>query len=727
MKAEKQIQAAVAAHQAGNIEQARQLYRKALKYQPGHPDALHLLALIDYQSGRMESAVAGIRRAIAIHPEPWLYHFNLGRVLKDQGQLVDAALAYREALKRSPDNPQVMNNLGNLLLASGHTGESVGLFRALCARFPQDAVAWANLGNALSAAYQLEEAEAAYRQAIYLQPEKAEPWCNLGGLLQRQGRSLDSLECLEKAHQLNPDSSEILNRLGVARHSEQDPDGAESAFHQAIEMTPSCWEAWKNLGDLLSDRGNLDGARSAYQQAQRIVPNDALRVLEALLVPPMMSSTAAIEESRSELADAIDALSGQTLLVSDPRNQLGCSGRLFYLAYHGDNDRFLMTKAACLFARVAPSLNFVAPGATARRPFDGQRKIRLGWASAHFCSHTIGILFESLLRDIGKQQFEVAIVFAPGRFDAVSERIAQAADEYVRLSPVLTTAQQQVADLQLDALIYPDLGMDPFTYFLAFSRLAPLQCVAWGHPCTTGIPAVDVFFSSRHQEISGAQDRYSERLVCLENPLYSFSPDPLPPPSSKADFGYSADQHIYFCPQSLFKLHPDFDEILAGILRADAQGVVALPQERMPEWQATLERRWDISMPDVKGRIRFFPRYSRPDYLRLLSICDVMLDPRPFGGGLTTLDALSVGTPIVSWPGNSMQGRFVAACYTRMGLAEFLADSAADYIRRAIDLAVSPENRRRQKEKILAANALIFDHRPVLKELEAWLRSEMPG
>ena len=74
---------------------------------------------------------------------------------------------------------------------------------------------------------------------------------------------------------------------------------------------------------------------------------------------------------------------------------------------------------------------------------------------------------------------------------------------------------EQVAATELDVLFYADIGMDPTTYFLAFSRLAPVQCVTWGHPVTTGIPNIDDYLSSDVFEAPGAEAHYTERLIRL--------------------------------------------------------------------------------------------------------------------------------------------------------------------------------------------------------------------
>ena len=109
--------------------------------------------------------------------------------------------------------------------------------------------------------------------------------------------------------------------------------------------------------------------------------------------------------------------------------------------------------------------------------------------------------------------------------------------------------------------------MEPITYTLAFSRLAPVQCVTWGHPVTTGIPTIDYFISSEALESEESDQHYTERLVRLKTPaIYYYRPETPTSLKDRAAFGLPESGALYMCPQSLFKLHPSFDEILAGTL-----------------------------------------------------------------------------------------------------------------------------------------------------------------
>src|SRR5208337_1279441 len=91
-------------------------------------------------------------------------------------------------------------------------------------------------------------------------------------------------------------------------------------------------------------------------------------------------------------------------------------------------------------------------------------------------------------------------------------------------------AREQIAALALDILFYQDIGMEPTSFFLAFARLAPVQCVSFGHPNTTGIPNMDYFVSNDLFEPPDAPSHYSERLILLHDLptlAYYYKP-PLP-------------------------------------------------------------------------------------------------------------------------------------------------------------------------------------------------------
>jgi protein O-GlcNAc transferase len=243
--------------------------------------------------------------------------------------------------------------------------------------------------------------------------------------------------------------------------------------------------------------------------------------------------------------------------------------------------------------------------------------------------------------------------------------------------------------------------------------------MSWGHPVTSGMPTIDYFLSCKAGETDESELHYTEKLVRLSRLNVCLTrPERKGPRRDRAYFGLSADAHVYACPQMLFKFHPDFDAALAGILRGDERGIVVTLDAKYPEWKQLLIERWSREMPDVAQRIRFLPKMPRTDFMELLALSDVMLDPFPFGGGHTSYEALALGLPVVTLPGQFLRGRLAYAMYQQMGYRELLAASVDDYARLALRLGMEKKEREAASAAILDACGVLYDDREIVRELE---------
>ncbi len=206
--------------------------------------------------------------------------------------------------------------------------------------------------------------------------------------------------------------------------------------------------------------------------------------------------------------------------------------------------------------------------------------MKVGFISSNFCNLAIGKHFRGVIANLSRELFEVYVFFGKKKSDIIAQFIEKNADKSVTLVSVLEIARKQIAECQLDILFYTDIGMDPLTYFLAFSRLAPVQCVTWGHPDTTGIPNIDYYISCEDFETEGSEAQYSEALVRMKNiPNYFYRPDSVKLTDAqqiRKKVGLPTGNRLYVVPQSLFKFHPDFDAVLGEILRRDSNGLLIL-------------------------------------------------------------------------------------------------------------------------------------------------------
>jgi predicted O-linked N-acetylglucosamine transferase (SPINDLY family) len=232
---------------------------------------------------------------------------------------------------------------------------------------------------------------------------------------------------------------------------------------------------------------------------------------------------------------------------------------------------------------------------------------------------------------------------------------------------------------------------------------------------------MDYFISADHYELPDSEAHYSEKLFRMKDVAscaYYYKPVVPEPLKPRSHFGLDDDEHLYICPQVLFKFHPDFDEILGQILRADPKGRLILIEGRHPHWKELLQERFQRNIPDVTGRIQFLPAQNNQDFVNLIAVSDVMLDTIHFCGQNTTHEAMAVGTPVVTWPGAFHRARHTLGFYQRMGVMDCVARSGEEYARIAVRLGTDPGFREQVRQRIIAGRDIIWEERGVIEEYE---------
>jgi tetratricopeptide (TPR) repeat protein len=235
-------------HQAGNLQQAEELYRQILATHPNHVDALHLLGVIAGQVGRPEIAVTYIRQALSLKPDFALAHKNLGKYLEDQGKLDEAAASYLQALRYQPDFAEAHFNLGNVYREQDKAKEAADQYRQALRLHSDHADAHNNLGIVLRELGHLDDAAAHCIQAFRLRPDHFLAISNLGIVLRDQGKIADAEDSFREAIRLKPDYVPARNNLGCALRDQGKLVKAAACYQESIHLQPDFAEAHANLG-----------------------------------------------------------------------------------------------------------------------------------------------------------------------------------------------------------------------------------------------------------------------------------------------------------------------------------------------------------------------------------------------------------------------------------------------------------------------------------------------
>ncbi|KPK36745.1 MAG: hypothetical protein AMK70_01080 [Nitrospira bacterium SG8_35_1] len=261
-------------HQSGNLVNARSLYKKILKADPEHADALHLLGVISYQTGNNQRAVEYIESAITKNPSASFYHNNLGNALMNLSELDKAIQCFKEALRLKPDNVEACNNLGNAFRKMGNREKALEHYTKAIDIKPDYIGAINNLANLLKEQGKIEEAITHYRMAIKLKPDLAEAYYNLGTALEEAERFDESVEQYSKAISMNPQLADAYNNLGNVLKKKKMTEAAARKYQKAVLLRRDFAEAYNNLGDVYRMLGRLDEAVEQCQKAIRIKSSD---------------------------------------------------------------------------------------------------------------------------------------------------------------------------------------------------------------------------------------------------------------------------------------------------------------------------------------------------------------------------------------------------------------------------------------------------------------------
>lgn len=504
-------------------------------------------------------------------------------------------------------------------------------------------------------------------------------------------------------------------RIARAAEEKKQPALAEEAWRTAIERGAEETPAWSGLARVLERMDRLEEAREACDRAIASGADDGLRFRRATMLPAVYDSAEHVAAARRGFAAGLESLRREGLSLSDPAASI--TRVAFNLAYQGCNDRDLMIELGALFRAACPALSFVAPHVAVPRRREGRMK--LGFVSRFLYEQTVGSLMEGLIAGINRERFEVHVLAPPRPGDPTWERIAGAAEHVHALPGRLGPARDVLAAPGLDALVFAGIGMDSFLYFLAFGRYAPLQAVTWGHPVTTGLPSLDLYLSARDAETPEADAHYSETLVRLEQPAIRYERPPVDRARNRRGaFNLPQTGTLYGCLQTVFKHHPDFDAVLRAVLEGDPEAHLVLLTDPSDPLYERLRTRLARTLGPAARRTVMIPHMARPAFQSLLGQIDILLDPLHFGGGQTTLEAIAVGTPVITLPSPYRRGRLSLAYLRQAGVTDTVAGDVADYVAKALALGRDRAARDALGERLKRGSGRIFDNDAAVRALE---------
>jgi protein O-GlcNAc transferase len=583
-------------------------------------------------------------------------------------------------------------------------------------------------------------------QAAFALTPEARTGHNLASTFAQLGRIDDAIATSERVVAAHPDYVPAQFALAGMLVGRDDPRAAasfaglcERAFMaQRFDLVEQCvvrletlpvqGELRLRLANLLRGAGRQDLALRLLQPALRDNPDDIAAGLLAA-----MSQLAVVHATEDEIAarranytSALVSLDRLTETAAPDQlaaaiGQVG-DAKPFLLAYQGEDDLALQQT----YGRIVSRITQAARPAPAISPCSDDTKLRVGFASTYFHLHSVSKLFGGWLRHLDRSRFTVFGYQLGADRDATSASVAACCTEYRHGTASAGTWAERIAADQLHALIYPEIGMHPLPVQLGCLRLAPVQCVAWGHPETSGLPEIDYFLSSALMEPPDADRHYTEQLIRLPNLSIAYAAlEDRGAVLARETLGLRADAVVYVSCQSLSKYLPRHDVVFAQIAAQvpAAQFLFIGPRTPPTElFRARLQRCFAAAALPMERHVRIVPPVPVDDFPALLRCADVYLDTIGWSGGNTTLEALAGALPVVTMPTGLMRGRHSTAILRHIGLGDRVADGVEDFVARAVQLADAPR-RDAFREAIRASRHLLYEDLTPVRALEDFLVS----
>jgi protein O-GlcNAc transferase len=723
-------------------ESALKAYNTVFQVHPTHLGLLNQMALTCLMTQQYPEAESFYEKAIEHGGEAFREYVNLGVVYKKQNKWHQALCCYEKALQHAPHNPDIYLNLGNVYKELDQLQHAEKAYQKALNLNPSDGEAHYNYSLLLSQLERPEEALTACQKALSLNPHFAEGYATLGSFYFQLGKIQTAIQCYEQALRLKPDYPKAHYNMATIINSQEPIEKTVQSniqFHleEALELWPHYPEAHEALGNLFYKQGYYEKALHHLQLASQLLPHDILKRIRAntlcRIIPQSNEEIAQYrEKTRQWLQDEIAALplkNYKPLQLSE----LGTSQSEppFYLPYHGQNDVEIKTLFGNLYQYLiqesAPPELLEKPTVRKKGPY------HIGFSVTEHHENIFYKLFLGFVNALDLDTFHITLVATEKSRDYIAPHLPTERQEKIHWhilpknhsSKGFSETVKILKAHQFDVFFFDEVGTSSFNYFLPYFRIAPIQCTSHGLPITTGNPEMDYFLTGDTIEEPSAQDQYREELYFMETPPMCFLPPSLPSPlKSRQDYSLPGEGTFYFCPQRLFKLHPDFDTYLSQILDLSQtsdnhpEAFLVFLEAAEPVWTESFKNRLTLTLHEKMDRVIFLPRQSYPDYLNLYVISDVVLDPLHYTGGTTSLEGLALGVPIVTQSTSSFRGAFTEGCFKVIDVLDTVAHSQEEYVQIAVELGKSPEKRHAFRQKLLAQNAPLLKNALAPKALE---------
>ena len=693
------------------VEEALKLYTEAALCNPALDQAHLGRARCLVQLLRWMPAREAFADALRTNPANYSAWLEAGHLCRQMGELQQAAGAYQRAMDAEPERyeaplamARVLHQLDQKPLASQAFEQAMTLAQSQASAkgastLPAEVAH--RMGQYLLELGDNAAAEQVLRMALQILINQAnvnpvaEVQMDLGEALLRLGQHSAALHVLTLASAATLEPT--LARLGAIAFRHNLWQEGLMVLRKCVELYPQSPNAHWNLAHLLAESWQMDEAEQVLQEAEKLAPMPGAKSMRASIA--------------GRQGDADTALR----LYSELANEQGQEGKFASSSAMSSlySDQLTAQEVADLHVSLFKPLGQGARSKESfkRTPLQG-RRMKLGIVSADFHhQHPVNIFMQPVLREIDRTRFEVFLYFTGVSYDEQTRLAQQRIEHWVEATTLNDTQLAKRIDADgIDLLL--DLaghtGQQRMSLFA--KRAAPVQATYLGYPGSTGVPNIDWVLGDAVVTPEGSDSLCSERIARLPGTVFCFAPEVHYPYPAFSD-AIAKKPLTFGSFNNVPKLTPRTLKLWSQILKAVPNSRLLLKAPSFSDGGAMRlfgERLQKLGV-DL-SRIEFRGPTGLTDMMAEYADVDIALDPVPYNGGTTSLQAMWMGVPVVTQRGHNFVSRMGASFMTAAGLPEWVAKDDAAYVQVAMQMS-------QDRDALLALKRGL---RARLQECRAW-------
>lgn len=506
--------------------------------------------------------------------------------------------------------------------------------------------------------------------ALQLKPDDAaERYIDAAECLMHLGRREQAFAVLTAAS--GAQREDTLARLARFSFHQNLWDESIAVSRRNVELHPKSANARWNLAYVLNECWHMEEALAVLQQAESLAPMPFARSMRASMA--------------ARRGDADTALTGYLALAQEPQQDAVMAATAAMCSLYSDH--LGAQEVADLHQRLFAPLGVGArsPQSFVRGPLAG-RRLRLGLVSGDFHgAHPVNQFMQPLLRAFDRSRFELFVYFNGNSYD---EQTAQARSQVEHWVDAGQLGNPQLAErIDADGI---DLLLDlagptnPLRIPLFAQRAAPVQATYLGYPGSSGVPNMDWIVGDAVVTPEGCEALYSERIARLSGTVFCFAPE--------ADYPYPEYLPAHAKRPLTFGSFNNVPKLTPRTLALWAQVLAAVPDSRLllkaPSFgDGTAVREFSTRLQALgvdMTRVEFRGPTPLADMMAEYADVDIALDPLPYNGGTTSLQALWMGVPVITLAGPRYASRMGASFMAAASLEDWVAKDEAAYVRIAV-------------------------------------------